>query len=412
MEFEAKKQAILDEEGSVVGFEFFLLRYGDTYVSEEFITNKIAFVTLRTLAEYGVKKVSEGKRAFVKIPIDSLLTHTFELIDPHLMVYKLIPPGVGAGKTVYTKALSVVEELRRRGGMVSVHHDLVKDHPDIVKYADMIEFEAKRANGEEMVRIQNLGKRILVSGVDRKRDYDRLVGLADYLQGEAVKPSIHIDRFKIAPFLKSTLLRLLVLMNTAQSPTEFAKVIETDVGMSAKLLRFLNSAYFSLRKRISSIEQATVYFGLKNLKNFIIVLSMNDYAAVQNPMLWRRSLIRAKLMEELSKNVLPDLSSEAYLVGLFSLIDNILDVDIPQFLEEVNVDERVISAFRDENSPLAKLLRIATLLEEKEEQLRSMKEPQKATFLKELSKELKLTEEELLNILRSSYVMADTIIHL
>ncbi len=101
---------------------------------------------------------------------------------------------------------------------------------------------------------------------------------------------------------------------------------------------------------------------------------MNDYATVENPALWRRSLVRAKLMEELSKHMLPELSSEAYLAGLFSLLDIILDVDIPGFLKELNVDDRIVSAFTDRESPLGRLLSIVKLLEEKEKEISDLKD--------------------------------------
>ncbi|MDQ7082511.1 MAG: HDOD domain-containing protein [Aquificota bacterium] len=221
-----------------------------------------------------------------------------------------------------------------------------------------------------------------------------------------------LEKIRIAPYLKSTLLRLLVLLNTAQSPTEFAKVIETDVGMSAKLLRFVNSAFFSLRKKIASLDQAAIYFGLKNLRNFVLVLSMNDYATVKNPVAWRRSLIRARIMEELSKAVNPDLSSEAYMVGLFSLIDLILGVGPLEFLKEVNADETVLRAFEDKSSPLAKLLEVASLLEDKEREIIASKDPLSLPVIRDVASGLGLSGKDVLEILKGSCLMADTIIHL
>ena len=412
MDFEAKKQAIVDRDGEKVGYEFFLVYHEEVDLSPEVLTNKTTFITVRTLAEYGVKKVGEGKRVFVRLPFDTLLVRIFDLIDPQMMVYKIYPPSVGMGKAIYTKSVSFIEKLKSEGVMIAVHRDLVKQFEDLLSVADMVEFEAKRADLKDISSVKNMGKKILVSGVDTDKDYSRFRVHADYIQGRYIDEGSTLKRMKIAPYLKSTLLRLLVLLNTAQSPTEFAKVIETDVGMSAKLLRFINSAYFSLRKKIRSIEQAAIYFGLKNLRNFVLVLSMNDYASVENPLAWRRSLIRAKLMEEISKNVDPDLSSEAYLVGLFSLIDVILDTDVVEFLKEVNVDDKVIAAFTDKNSVLAKILNIVTLLEEKEKEIAASKDPMSLPVIGAVADRLKMSKENLIDVLKRSYLMADTIIHL
>jgi EAL and modified HD-GYP domain-containing signal transduction protein len=412
MDFEAKRQAVVDRNGERVGYEFFLVYHKEVDLSPEVLTNKTTFITVRTLAEYGLKKVSGGKRVFVKLPFDTLLVRVFELLDPKSMVYKIRPPSVGMGKAVYARSLSFMDKLRAEGALIAVHQDLLSRLEDLLQRADMVEFEAERVNLSEVHRVRSAGKKVFISGINTPEDYDRFRSYGDYLQGDYIDEGTTLKRMKLAPYLKSTLLRLLVLLNTAQSPTEFAKVIETDVGMSAKLLRFVNSAYFSLRKKITSIEQASVYFGLKNMKNFVLVLSMNDYATVENPIAWRRSLIRAKLMEELSKAVRPDLSSEAYLVGLFSLIDLILDTDPVEFLKEVNVEDTVIEAFTNRESPLARLLETVVVLEEKEKEIATSKDPLSLPVLDTVSGRLGVPKRDLLDVLRRSYLMADTIIHL
>jgi len=412
MDFEAKRQSILDEGGNRIGYEFFLVYHGKESFPREPVTNKTAFITMRTLAEYGLAKVGEGHRIFIRIPIDSLLVRAYELLYAESMVYRIQPASVGAGKTVYRRALETLEKLRSEGALISIHHRLIGQHPDIVQLADILELSVEGLDPAEVTSLRGFGKKILLFRIDSQQLYERFRRTADYYQGEYLDPAQAIDRFRLAPFLKSTLLRLLVLMNTAQSPVEFARVIETDVGMSAKLLRFLNSAYFSLRKKVSSVEQATVYFGLKNIKNFIIVLSMNDYASVAHPSLWKKSLVRAKLMEELAKNTASQLTGEAYLVGLFSLIDMILEVDIAGFLREVNVEDTIVSAFTDSGSTLGKLLSVAVLLEEKGEELLSLEKPEDEPLLEDISQQTGIGKKILLDMIRNSYLMAETIIHL
>jgi len=411
MDFEAKRQAILDEGGNRVGYEFFLVYHGKEYFPREPVTNKSAFITLRTLAEYGLRKVGDGLRVFVRIPIDSLLVRAYELLYAESMVYRVQLPSIGAGKTVYRRALEAIGKLRSEGAMISVHYKLIEQHPDIVQFADIIEFTAE-VDPADVSSARSFGKKLLLCRLDDRAAYERFRGKVDYYQGEYVEPARVIDSFNLAPFLKSTLLRLLVLMNTAQSPTEFARVIETDVGMTAKLLRFVNSAYFALRKKISSVEQATVYFGLKNIKNFIIVLSMNDYVSVANPSLWRKALVRAKLMEELAKVKAPQLTGEAYLVGLFSLIDMILEVDVVEFLKEVNVDDSVLAAFTEPRSPLGELLSRVVLLEEKGEEILSSEKPSEVPLVADIAQSVGMEGSSLVEVLKNSYLMAETIIHL
>lgn len=412
MDLSVYRRAILDREGNLFAYEFYVEPLYESELPKEILENKLAIISIRTLAEYGLDRVGEGKKVFITLPIDTLLVKAFELLNPRLTGFKLYPATVGLGKVVYTHAIESIERLRSEEATIAVHYSLLKQHLDIIKLADMIEFDAKTAEIKDISQIENIGKKVFVSGVDSKELYDRFIVFADYIEGDYVNPPEELKQIKLAPFLKSTLLRLLVLMNTAQTPKEFAKVIETDVGLSAKFLRFINSAFFALRKKISSIEQAAVYFGLKNIKNFIIVLAINDYATVKDPELWRKALVRAKVMEELAKSIMPDHTSEAYLVGLFSLIDRILDVNIPEFLMEVNVDDLIISAFLDKGSKMAKLLSMASVIEEMEQEIKKAKTAEGLKFLKSMSEHTGLKPEEILDIANRSYIMADTVIHL
>jgi putative nucleotidyltransferase with HDIG domain len=53
-------------------------------------------------------------------------------------------------------------------------------------------------------------------------------------------------------------------------PKELVSVIEKDPVMTMKLLRILNSAYYSFPKQITSVSQSIVYLGLNTIKNMAL----------------------------------------------------------------------------------------------------------------------------------------------
>ncbi|MDQ7083056.1 MAG: HDOD domain-containing protein [Aquificota bacterium] len=117
---------------------------------------------------------------------------------------------------------------------------------------------------------------------EKEEQYAKFQAVADLFEGNYLqKPSV-IKEFEIAPFLKTTLLRMISALNTAQSIRDFANIISSDVGMSAKLLRFVNSAYFARRQEIKDIIQACSYLGMENLKKFTLLVATNDYVTVEN----------------------------------------------------------------------------------------------------------------------------------
>ncbi len=411
MDLKAHKQAVFDSGGNIAGFEFFLTEFNREDVSKDTMPGRIAFITLRTLAEYGVKKAGQGRKVFIKVTADTLLTKVFDLLEPKVMVYRLHKPSTGGGKTVNTRIMESAKSLSRKGALICTTPELIRTIPEMEEVSSIIELKAEDLDPYEVSKFKMMGKKILITGVDSPKLYERVGDTGDYLQGNHLQAPIVLGSFKIAPYLKSTLLRLLVLLNTARTPAEFSRVIETDAGMSAKLLRFINSAFFALRQSINSVEQACIYFGLKNIRNFVLVLSINDYATVENPILWKRALIRAKLMEEFCTDTVPEKSGEAYLAGLFSLLDRMLGVDVISFLREVNVDEYVISAFSDPKSVPAKLLSAVERVEENQSEVLYAADPSNLTILADIERETGVQPHRVVEALRNSLTMADTVIN-
>lgn len=413
MNLQANKQAVFDAAGNVAGYEFFISRFDSEDFEAQTPSNRIAFITLRTLAEFGVKKAAQGRKVFIKVPVDTFVVKVFDLLEPRLMVYRLYPPsaGTGAGKTVQTRIMDTVKKLKEKGSLFCATHDLFESAEDLRDLVDIVEFSAREFDAPAVSRAKMIGKKILVTDINSPTDMERIGGVADYLIGEHLQQPVLVGSFRVAPYLRSTLLRLLVMLNTARTPAEFSKVIASDAGMTAKLLRFINSAYFALRQSINTVEQACIYFGLKNIKNFVLVLSVNDYATVENPILWKRALIRAKLMEEFAKELVPEKMGEAYLAGLMSLMDQMIGVDIVSFLREVNVDEYVLLTFTDPKSTQAKILRAVSSVEDSLNEILSAGDISALEVLRSVESELGIAPHIVLQAIKDSIAMADTIIN-
>lgn len=121
--------------------------------------------------------------------------------------------------------------------------------------------------------------------------------------------------------------------------------------------------------------------GLKNIKNFIFLLAMNDYISVENPALWKKSLVRALLAKSIAERIAPGLEDTAYLVGLFSLIDEILGVDKVSFLKEINIDKLIIDAYTGDNERLRQILDIVSQLEERYSEMSALEDAYNDPFL-------------------------------
>ncbi len=365
MSFAIARQPVFNSEGEVYGYEVYLRR-SDNLESypEDVPYNKATFIIAELIAELGVKRISEGRKIFVNVTLDSLLNRSLDLLPMEKVVFEIIPSQLNIGSTLFSSILKRVDELREKGAMIALTEKLYSGkYVELLQRSQIVEFTVSSVDEGKVSAVKRNNKKVLISMIESAKDYEKAFQLGDLFEGSYLGRPSAVKEFKIAPFLKSTLMRMIAALNTVQSIRDFAKIIASDVGMSAKLLRFVNSAYFAKRKEIKDLVQACAYLGMENLKKFTLLVATNDYVSVENPYPWKRSLIRAIIAEELAKRRRPELANEAYLAGLFSLIDKILGVDKIEFLREVNIDKEIIDAYTGENEELSLLLQEAYILE-------------------------------------------------
>jgi HD-like signal output (HDOD) protein len=73
------------------------------------------------------------------------------------------------------------------------------------------------------------------------------------------------------PSLSPTALKVIQLANTISTPPgELTRVIKLDPVLSAKVLKLVNSSYFSLSSQIVSLEKAVILLGLNTIKNLAL----------------------------------------------------------------------------------------------------------------------------------------------
>jgi EAL and modified HD-GYP domain-containing signal transduction protein len=265
---------------------------------------------------------------------------------------------------------------------------------------------------EEIEQLKAKGKKIIVTKIETKEQYEEALKVGDFFEGSYLESPYILKEFEITPYLKTTLLRLMSVVYSAQSTKEIAEFISYDVGLTAKLLRFVNSAYFSPIQEIRSVEQACSMLGFKNLRNFIFLLAMNDYISVENPKLWKRSLVRALLAKAISKRIAPDFEDAAYLAGLFSLIDEILGVDKISFLRDLHLDKLIIDAYTGENEILKQILDIVSQLEERYSEILKSEDVFNAPLLLKIEELTGIYRFDLFRMLKDAHEKADYIFNL
>jgi len=162
---------------------------------------------------------------------------------------------------------------------------------------------------------------------------------------------------KIAP-LKMNTVELLKILGEEDFHLDYiSEIIQRDAALSISLLRFINSPAIGLSGKISSISHAVAMLGQKETKKWITAAA-STYLAVDKPdEISKISLTRAKFAENLAPVFRMDADAAGlFLVGLFSLLDIILELPMDKAAREISLDLRIREALVDKRGPLFEVM--------------------------------------------------------
>ena len=136
-------------------------------------------------------------------------------------------------------------------------------------------------------------------------------------------------------------------------------LIKNDVSLSYKFLKAANSAYYSMKRKITSIGDAIMIIGIKELKKWILIITLQNMGGNNIEELVKMSLLRASFGELLSKKIQLEISSfDAFLTGIFSLMDALINIPIENILSELPVSKDVKDALLGKENILSDLLEL------------------------------------------------------
>ena len=415
MSFLIARQPIFDKEGRIVAYEVYLRKKGNILeYPKEVPYNRSAYIIVEILTEHGIDRVGEGKKVMLNVSVDALLNRAFENLPPEKLIFELLKPQIQVGGVILGQTLKSMSRFKEAGVLFASYYELLEDerYQKFVEESFFISVDFPHLKDKRIEQLKAKGKKVIVTKIETKEQYQKALEVGDFFEGNYLESPYILREFEIAPYLKTTLLRLMSVVHSAQSTKEIAEFISYDVGLTAKLLRFVNSAYFSPIQEIKSVEQACSMLGLKNIKNFIFLLAMNDYISVENPTLWKKSLVRALLAKSMAERIAPELEDAAYLVGLFSLIDEILGVDKISFLKDIHMDKLIIDAYTGENKKLRQILDIVSQLEERYSEILGSEDIYNAPLLLKIEDITGVYRLDLFHMLKDAYEKTDYIFNL
>ncbi len=343
MEVYVARQPIFNDKKEIFGYELLFRDGMDNFfpdIDGDTATSKLLSNSFFTI---GIENITGSKTAFINFT-QSLLEKRIPMMFPkeHMVVEVLEDVEPEA------EVLKSCEELTQKGYPIALDDFLYEPKlAPLVSMAKIVKIDLMSTSREKIAeyvkRLSLYNLTLIAEKVETYDDYlwARAMGFT-YFQGYFFsKPEIITGKE-----ISSSKMNLLEIMVEASKPNfkfnKLENVITRDVALSYKLMRYINSAYFKRVHEISAIGQAIVLLGENGIRQFISLITMSKLADQKPDELVRASIFRAKFCEFLAKGNGSGVDpSELFTLGLFSLIDAILDKSMESIMETLPLSEAI-----------------------------------------------------------------------
>lgn len=320
---------------------------------------------LNALTEFGLSNIVDDKLAFINLT-RNFTTGTFPIPGVQSQLVLEILENIELDNVV----LDGVQSLKQQGYIIALDDFIFHPHLQaLVQIADIIKLDVLTLSEQELHQhvseLRRYPVRLLAEKVESHKIFRQCLELGfDYFQGYFFcKPDTM--RGKRTPANRVALLNLLAkLSNPDVGTCELEQLIAQDITLSYRLLRYLNSSQYAVEKSIDSIKHAIMLLGLNTIRSlsYLIVISTIEDKPFE---LFVTALIRAHMCECLATAFNDKSQQPAYFtVGLFSIIDAIMDQPLDSVLEQLPLREDISRAIRLQDGTMGKALQYAIAYEQ------------------------------------------------
>jgi c-di-GMP-related signal transduction protein len=362
------RQAIFDRDRRVYGYE---LLFRSTAQQTEFDGTEGGHATRQVLANsllvIGLENLVGTKKAFVNFGRGPLLQGWHASLPRESTVIELLETVEPDDEVV-----EACRKLRSEGYRIALDDFVFRPGCErLLDVADLIKVEIQsipRPEQKLLVRSSKArGLQIVAEKVETQEEFEWARGVGyDYFQGYFFARPVTM-RSRQIPAGKLHCMRLL---QEAQRPEldfdRLEALILEDVSLSYQLLRYVNSPLFALTSNIRSIRQALLYFGETELRKWIALATLARAAEDKPSELIRHSLVRARFCESVARLANNHLEQSAFLTGLFSLLDALMDRPLEETLSGLGLATEIAVVLRGQatvNDPLASVYQLARAYE-------------------------------------------------
>jgi len=259
--------------------------------------------------------------------------------------------------------LAILQKLARSGYTLALDEyegQLIDNVEELMGLCSIVRVDVGAVSAEDLPRILRVpkmqGAMLVAVNVGDHAAFERCKALGfTYFQGEYFAQPRTFRHQGVATSGLGSLRRLAELTAGDVSFEDLEQIISSDVGLSLKLLRYVNSAFFALPRTVSSVREALTLLGVRTVRRWAVVMAISALPDVHDELV-SLALRRARMCEMLGGSALPDERETLFTIGLFSVADALLDSPMAEVLDSLPFTEEIQLALLRREGPKGELL--------------------------------------------------------
>jgi EAL and modified HD-GYP domain-containing signal transduction protein len=350
------RHPIADARNVVVGYE---LRFGGSIdLGDPAMDAKATSALLvEAFGDIGLEALAGKHPAWVQIARNFLVEIGPPPVRPDRAVLQIV------SYQARDDLLAILQRLSRSGYTIALDEwtgEMGHNVDELLSLCSIVKVDVAAVSPEELphvLRVPKLqGSLLVASNVGDHAAFDRCKALGfTYFQGEYLaQPRIFKHR-GVATAGLGSLRRLSELTQGDISFEDLDRIISSDIGLSLKLLRYVNSAFFALPRTVSSVHEALNLLGVRTVRRWATVMVISSIPDVPDELV-ALGLRRAHMCEILAGSASVEERETLFTIGLFSVADALLHIPMAEVLESLPFTEEIQAALLRREGPKGALL--------------------------------------------------------
>lgn len=334
------RQPLFDRRLDVVGYEILLRCAPDLKAVAVADDNRdTSDAILNTFTDVDLEEILGGKRALISLTRELILEGIPTLLPPERVIVEVVETS-----NVDDRLIASLHRLRSQGYSIALNDwiSFSKLRP-LLPVADIVKIGIQQFEPNRLVAevgwLKTFGVQLVAENVQTYAELRRCRELDfDFFQGFFLSRPQVLKRTAVPPNQIDTIELITKMQNPDVAIEDLAAIIRRDVALSYKLLRIVNSAYYSLPRHVESIRDAIVLLGTRQIGSWVSLINLAQIARKPKE-LTITALIRARMCELVASVSGRGDGDAFYTVGLFSVLDALLDVPMETALEALPLSD-------------------------------------------------------------------------